>query len=551
MRILYKNGFSFHKRKMKIRKFFLFGVLIFIYFSPANSQAINLARMEAQAKHYFQNQDYHSALPLYYKLDSLKPGNPSYIFPLGVCLLNTSYDAEEALKYFEKCLEEPQKYHWSLNFYAGKAYHLAHKMDEAIHQFNIYKEFLLKDQKKNKETILKIEKEIEMCQNGKELMATPLNLDIVNMGPVINSPYPDYAPVISADQKELIFTSCRPNTTGGGKDLSDGRYYEDIYISYYSDSTGWTAPKNMGDSVNTSGNDASVALSADGQELIIFRNDPNPLSFTTGDLFVSDLRGKYWGKANVLPNGINSSAYEASASISPDGKKLFFSSNRPGGYGGTDIYMAKKLPTGEWAIPVNLGSKINTPYDEDGPFIHSDGKTIYFSSKGHKTMGGFDIFRSTYDEETLEWSKPENIDYPLNTAHDDVHFTWSADGRKVFFSSIRKDGYGDQDIYYAIIHKEESTEVLVMKGYVTDSLSSTPIGAKIIVLDKNNDHVVGIFTSNQATGKFLIILNEGHYKLRIEAENHEPCEKTLDIIELNGFEMVEKNITLCPASIRH
>jgi len=538
---------------MKKRNFFLLTALMLACILPVFSQKkANIARIESQAKHYFQSQDYHAALPLFLQLDSLKPNNPSYLFPIGVCLLNTSYDSKEALKYFEICLKEPDKYHWSLNYYAGKAYHLSHEMDKAINQFGLYRKHLEKDLKKNEETLVKIDKEIEMCRNGIKFMSSPVNLDIVNMGPIINSPYPDYGPLLSADQKELIFTSCRPNTTGGGKDPLDERYYEDIYMSYRSsDTLAWSEPANLGDSINTSGNDASVALSADGQELILFRNDPDPLAFTTGDLFVSDLKGTSWGKAEAFPTNINSSAYEASASISPDGKLLFFSSDRPGGYGGSDIYLVKKLPTGEWAIPVNLGNKINTEYNEDSPFIHSDGKTLYFSSKGHNTMGGYDIFSSMYDEETMEWSTPINIGYPLNTAHDDIHFTWSADGKKVYFSSIREDGYGDQDIYYAVIHKEESTEVLVMKGFITDSINGKPLGAVITVLDKNSDDIVGIFNSNTASGKYLIILSEGHYILKIEAEEHDICEKDLDIVELKGFEMEEKNIILCPSKNSH
>jgi hypothetical protein len=168
---------------------------------------------------------------------------------------------------------------------------------------------------------------------------------------------------------------------------------------------------------------------------------------------------------------------------------------------------------------------------------------------GHNSMGGYDIFSSIYDEPTKSWNTPKNAGYPLNTSHDDVHFSWSADGKRIYFSSIRKEGYGDQDIYYAVIHKEESTEVMVMEGFVTDSLNGDPLGATITVTNKNADNIVGVFTSNNASGKFLIILGEGHYKLKIEADKHDVCEKNLDIVELKGFEIVEKNITLCPSRL--
>lgn len=513
-----------------------------IVFSQSPSQ---IAEMESEATHYLQEYKYHLALPLYLQLDSVIPNNPKYIFPIGVCYLNTSYEENKALVYFEKCLQAPEKYPPYLHYYIGKAYHLSHKMDKAIHHFETYNSSLKKNLKKNHATIEKVNREIEMCTNGKELMATPLNLDIINIGPEINSEYPDYAAILSADQNELIFTSCRPNTTGGLKDDLDGRFHEDIYVSFKSEK-GWSDPKNLGDSVNTSGHDATIALSADGQTLFLFRQNPDPLSFSSGNIYTSDLIGKSWSNANPLPDNINSSSHELGASLSPDGRLLYFSSNRPGGYGGMDIYMVRRLPNGEWAIPMNLGSKINTPYNEDCPFIHSDGKTLYFSSMGHKTMGGYDIFKSEYAPEKLDWSKPQNVGYPISTAHDDIHFSWSPDGRKIYFSSIRDDSYGSQDIYYAVIHQEESTEILVMKGFIVDSLNNTPILGQITITDQNSKEVVGIFKSNASSGKYLIVLNEGHYKMKIESPNHEACEQELDIIELNGFEEVDKNIILCP-----
>jgi hypothetical protein len=375
-------------------------------------------------------------------------------------------------------------------------------------------------------------------------MANPVNLDIINMGPQINSIYPDYGAVLSADENELIFTSNRPNSIGGLKDPADGKYYEDLYISYKT-AKGWSTPKNMGDSVNTKGHDASIALSADGQKLFLYRYGTDTGANSSGDLYMSELKGKAWNNARALSSNINSSGWEPSASLSSDENFLFFSSNRSGGYGGTDIYMARRLPNGDYALPVNLGSKVNTSYDEDSPFIHSDGKTLYFSSSGHKTMGGFDIFVTTYNDNKQEWTEPKNVGYPISTAHDDIHFCWSPDGRKIYFSSRRDDSYGDQDIYYAVIHKKEATEILVMKGFILDSLNANPILANITVTDKTSNELIGIFSTNSSSGKFLIILPEGHYRIKIEAENHIPCEEILDIKELNGFEIVDKNIILC------
>jgi hypothetical protein len=161
-------------------------------------------------------------------------------------------------------------------------------------------------------------------------------------------------------------------------------------------------------------------------------------------------------------------------------------------------------------------------------------------------MGGFDIFSSMYDEEKLTWSVPENAGYPISTAHDDIHVNWSADGRKIYFSSRRSDSYGDQDIYYGVINKAESTEVLVMKGFILDSITKNPIQGNITITDLRSQQVTGVYKSNSATGKYLIILPEGHYKMKIESDVHIACEQALEIIDLHGFKEMDKDIILCP-----
>jgi Tol biopolymer transport system component len=378
------------------------------------------------------------------------------------------------------------------------------------------------------------------------MVSKPSSIKVINLGDTINSEYADYGPVLTADQQMLIFTSARPNTTGGEIDESDGRYYEDIYISYKLNS-GWTAPLGIGPGINTNGHDASISLSPDGQKLLIYRYDQDLLSSgIPGDLYVSKLKGTTWTNATKLPQSINTRAWEPSACYSADERSLFFSSNREGGKGGTDLYMVRQLPNGEWALPMNLGDKLNTPFDEDSPFIHPDGKTLYFSSNGHKTMGGYDIFVSRYDDEKKEWSTPENLGYPINTAHDDIHFTLTADGRRVYFSSIRPEGKGDNDIYYADMNTE-AADVVVIKGIVSDSVTKQPKEALIIVYDTNTNELIGKYNSNSSTGKYIIILSEGRkYNITVEAEKYILHFENFDASKLKGFEEKEKNISLSP-----
>jgi len=524
----------------------IIALIIVLCNSPAFSQLSKQEKtaMETLASDYFRKGQYHIALPIYLELDSLYKDS-KYDYPVGVCYIN-DFDNTAALPYFLKCFQKSEEFPARLYFYTAKAYHLSHQLDEAIKYYTEYKTKL--KPKKDAALIKKIDREIEMCNNGKELMAYPLKIEIKNMGGIINSPYPDYAPVLSADQQTLIFTSNRPNTTGGQIDESDGLYYEDIYISNRDTSNNWSVPAKISDNINSNGHDASIALTADGQKLIFYRYlKENPIFASSGDLYISELHGNQWENPLKFPEQINTAGWEPSACFSEDERTLYFSSDREGGYGGTDIWRVKKLPNGAWALPQNMGPAINSPYDEDSPFMHPDGKTLYFSSMGHKCMGGYDVFSSEYSDSLKKWSNARNIGYPISTAHDDIHFTWSADANTAFFSSYRAhDGYGGKDIYYANIQKEAAF-VYVMKGLILDSITHKPIEATIKVTDGDTNEVVGVFNSNSATGKYIIILPEGkNYTFSIIAPNYGLCSEMIKLENLKQYKEVTKDISLCP-----
>lgn len=496
---------------------------------------------EAIALAAFKNQDYYHALPLYLHLDSLYPNVPKYMFPIGVSYINTTGDQTKALVYLEKCKLKPNQYPPTLYYYLGRAYHLDYRFDAAIAEYDICLSHLYKSKSKNGFMIKDIYREIEMCENAKKLVKTPIIIDIQNLGAEINTAYPEYAPVLTLDEKELIFTSCRPETTGGMIDPEDGMYFEDVYISSKTDAN-WQHAKNMGSAINTTGHDASVSLTPDGQELLIYRY------VNEGAFLSSRLDGTNWTNAEELKGEVNSKYYEPSACLTKDGSYIIFSSNMPEGFGGLDLYISKKLSNGEWARPVNLGSTINSKYDEDSPFLHPDGKTLYFSSNGHNSMGGFDMFYSTsVSDSTNEWGTPVNVGYPLNSTHDDLHFSLSADGKRIYFASIRPEGYGDKDIYVAAIEEAKVQDVLVIVGFIQDSLSRQPVGARIEVINTETNSVVGIYNSNKTTGKYIMALPEGgKYRISIQSENYKICDDFITTKELNGYQELESNINLCP-----
>jgi outer membrane protein OmpA-like peptidoglycan-associated protein/tetratricopeptide (TPR) repeat protein len=510
-----------------------------LHASYAQSYPKEVKKLISRADNYYEVDEFHNALPLYIEAEKLVPKDPMISYRVAECYFELGHELK-ALPYLDASekgnLKEPE-----LLFMLGSANHKAHKFDKAITYLRNYKTHV---NPKDKARLEEVDLLINNCSNGKEMVKNPKSKVVIkNLGPGINSPYNDFSPVVSADETILIFTSRRENTTGGKKDDSN-EYFEDIYMSVKSD-TVWTTAVNMGTTINSTSHDASVGLSPDGQELFIYRATPA----NGGDLYVSTLTGTVWSEPKPLGSTINTSAWEPSASTTADENIIFFTSNRKGGYGGRDIYMSRKLANGEFGPAVNLGPKINTKFDEDCPFIHADGKTLYFSSKGHKSMGGFDIFLCTIDLETGQiTSEIENIGYPINTADDDVFFVWSADNKRAYFASEREGGYGLKDIY--MLEREDAdADLAVLKGKVISCDGATPVAATIIVTDLDTQQPVGIYNSNASSGRYTVILPAGkNYGVTVEAQGYLFYSKNIDIPKLDHY--VEYKDEICLSKLK-
>ena len=510
-------------------------IVILLFAFAQNVVAQNekeLKKLVENGDEYFRIEEYHNALPFFLDAVKLNPDNGEINYKIGVCYLYTVYKAE-ALSYFEKSLNSghaPIDIHFEL----ARLYHLTHNFNKALDKYEESKKYIGKGTSSDPihYTEEEVDRYMDMCEYGKILVKTPLDYTIENMGEVINSDKRDHVPVVSADETTMIFTSRREGTTGGGIDYLDGLYFEDIYISQKENGV-WNSPKNIGDIINTKSHDASVGLSPDGQKLFIYKTGKGTMDQREGNLYESDWNGEIWSKPVKMQEGINSAYVEPCASIVSNENTMYFSSDRPGGKGGLDIYSVKKLPNGLWAKPQNL-DQINTPYDDDAPFIHSDNRTLYFSSKGHKTMGGFDIFMTVLNEETDEWSEPQNMGYPLNTAGDDIYFVWSADGERGYFSSFREDSHGDLDIY--VVHRPVTGKFfMVFKGTVLDEDTRKPVAASIVFFDETASKLVGVYNTDAEKGRFNAIIPPNHkYKVIINASGYEEVEeivKTPDVKE--------------------
>ena len=289
--------------------------------------------------------------------------------------------------------------------------------------------------------------------------------------------------------------------------------------------------------INSAGHDASIALSVDGQTLFVYKDT----EIGSGDIYISERNGLAWTYPTKLNTNINSDHWEGSASLSADKQTLYFSSERPGGMGGKDIYVSVKREDGIWGEAISLGPDINTSEDDDAPFIHADDKTLYYSSRGQQSMGGYDIFISRRNENG-EWGKPENIGYPINTADDDIYYMVTGDGTTGYFSSSRVGGYGQQDIYTVTLESSgRPTPIVLLKGKITADDNYTV--ASITCTYKGGARQPGSFTSNSATGEYIISLPIGHeYLLTYVVDGHPAKSSIVNSTEVKEFREVTRDV---------
>lgn len=488
-----------------------------------------------QAENFYNQQMYLRALPSY--VDLMNAHTDDYYFKLrsGICYMYS----DEKPRSVELLEAVAQKYPKTpdMQFYLGRAYHLNYKFDKAIESFNEY----LKTNPPINQRLL-AQRYIENSKNGKAFVELKVQCEITNVGDNINSENQEYVPVISSDESVLIFTYTGPKSTGGLMDDEfnpdpNGYYYEDIFISNKVGSA-WTTPESIGENINTKNHDACIALSADGQKLFVFHSTEKD----GGDIYMSELKGNVWQKPIPLNQNINTKYWEGSVSLSADEKTLYFASDRPGGFGGRDLYMSKKEKDGSWGKPVNLGPTINTKYNDDSPFIHPDGITLFFSSEGHSSIGGYDIMYSTF--QNGQWSEPTNLGYPINTTDDERFYVLTADGEHGYYSSDRKGGFGQQDIYTVNpgFFGEKPVLALVVGVVSTDN---QPADATLTVTNAETGEEQGKYKSNSATGKYLIALTPGNkYKVAIEVEGYESQYQYVDVKNLETYVQVQQDFNL-------
>jgi outer membrane protein OmpA-like peptidoglycan-associated protein len=373
-----------------------------------------------------------------------------------------------------------------------------------------------------------------------------IRIEIERLGQEINSQYDDYAPVITADGGVMYFTSRRPFSE---KEIKRNREStEHIYEAIFDEKDSvWLEAEPLKEPINLpKRHNSNIAISNDGQRLLKYQDD----GYGNGDIYETYLMGNKWSDPVSLGKSINSDDHESSASIAPDGRTIYFVSNRKeGSQGGRDIWRSQLKADGKWGKAENLGSIINTKDNEEAVFIHPDGKTLYFSSEGHDGIGGYDIFKSTFEDGM--WSKPENLDAPINSKKDDLFFVLAANGKKGYYATSRMDGVKDiYEIRFIPISKEskdDGPDLTVFKGVISDSETGAPLGATIEVTDNEKNEVIATYTSNSETGKYLISLPSGkNYGINVNAEGYLFSSHSFDLTDSTstGYMEVRKDIAL-------
>ncbi|HNP18976.1 MAG TPA: OmpA family protein [Fulvivirga sp.] len=430
-------------------------LFLFFAFTPvllqAQEDSVTLANIyleQADQIYKLQKEAIEIAKELYVQAASLDPSNLRANWMAGSLYLET-INKDKALSYLLKIMELKPKYRFDLLYQIGRAYHYALDFDNALDYYERYQKKVLGDRSyRGKDRVMPqtVARRILECKNAKDIINKPSQYSIVPIGDEINSPWPDYAPVLNKKGDVMIFTSRRQDGNTSPDVDKDNFYFEDVFISKKVNGK-WSQAKNIGPPINTPYHDANIALSADGKRLYLYKDTGY------GDIYYSDFDGQQWSEPVFLTNKINSSVYsENSVSETSSSDMIFYTSNRPGGEGGIDIYYCIKDDKGEWYKSKSLGPVINTKGDEDGPFLAYDGKTLYFSSTGHKGYGGYDIFKSVYDSLAGEWGEPENLGYPVNTPDDEFSFNISQDQRTGYYASVREGGLGFTDIFMVRYH---------------------------------------------------------------------------------------------------
>lgn len=490
---------------MKTKSLLIILLALGLTLQTTGQKRTEIRDMFNQGEMFVLFEEYNEALPFYLNLHSLFPDNAHYKYRIGQCYINIPGEKEKAIPYLEDAVRQISPKHregrlreknapFDALYYLANAYRINNQLDRAI---DAYERFMANmDHRVYDSAVVRFQ--LQTCFNARELISKPLYVQSSNMGEIINDRYSETNPVVSAAEEHLFFTRILP-------------FRRAIFWSQWTEGR-WSGPVDIVPQLNVDDKFYPTSISRDGKTLYLYSD----YDFV-GNIYVSRLVNGEWTPVEKLNENINTRFWESHATISPDGRKLYFSSNRRGGYGGLDIYVSELDSLGNWGPAVNLGPTVNTPYHEDTPFLTEDGKTLFFSSRGHYNMGGFDIFHSTLVNG--EWSYPINAGYPLNTTDDDLFFMPVGKGFEGYIARFDERGYGGQDIYRVELFSDNNPRRFKIDGITRIDGLRPGVYERIRVSVRDIDKTAAdkVIWSDPKTGKYEFDSKHGSYELVFDA----------------------------------
>lgn len=510
---------------------------------------------------------YRDARELYLKAYEYNPNHPELNYMIGKCYLFTD-NKFESIKYIKKAFELKPEVSADIHLLLGMAYHQINEFDNALEEYNLFLKGL--DSRKQESYNDRVNALIRQCKHGRDLVLDPQRVVLNNLGEGVNSVYDEYSVAMDQDETEMYFTSRRQLMLKSKRSVLDDKFFEDIYHSEFKDGS-WQTAERFNERITGKKNSthmAVVGLSPDKTKLYLYKGREN-----SGDLYMAEFNAEKakWKKPKSIK--FNTKHRETSVCVSSDGQTIYFiSSNDKDTYGGTDIYFSQKNIKGKWDKPKNIGNTINTFENEVGVSLSDNDSVLFFSSMGHNSMGGYDVFRSELKDVNL-WSKPVNLGYPINTPNDDVFYFEAETGKEAYYSSNRESGIGGLDIYKIIylgsekqmvmgafetplagltlpgIYFEESKPLdvdtrITMRGFITDSENKDPIIAKLELIDQDTDEIVAIAISD-STGNYSVRVDEAkNYGIDINAKGYLMYLDLIDLSNESYEEVVIRNFEL-------
>ena len=476
-------------------------VIIFIPVSLFAQDWNEIYYMESDAEYFLQERDFKKAIRSYEKILDDVPESANIKYKLGKTYLETDDQKNLAIEFLKQATEKASndfdkksirelRAPVEAYLYLGIAYQIQNNIDQASEAYKKYKELI----NSGNSNYNLVNQKIKSCENAKLYMKQAVKLNVENLGDKINDQNSNFGAVVSGDEQTIIFTSYTSN-------------YIDIYSCKKTNGL-WGTPKKITDNVSKKYFIKTSSISFDGTELYLVSDDPE-----NNDIFVSHLEGKTWTNAEKLDKTINGKkSNETHASVSKDGNTLYFTSDREGGMGGLDIYKSTKDSKGSWGVPENLGQSVNTEFNEETPFVTPDGKYLFFSSEGHNSMGGFDIFYV----DLASKSQVINMGYPVNSTDDDLFFVPGQSINSGYISRLGEDTKGLRDIYHlTVIQKIKFAGNI--KNIDGESISDAEFNISISELETNNV----VQTLNSDNGQFNFEIDPGKYIVTINNENFE------------------------------